>query len=308
MTFVCEHRDRYAVALLLRVLDVKPQTYYGWVKRAAQPAERDEVDLGLLSVIHEIWTASGATYGAPRVHQILRRRGISVSRKRVERLMRAHGFAGAFLRRGWRGATTKQNPRHTAAPDLVDRNFTAAAPNRLWVADATRLLTGEGVLWLACVRDAFSRRIVGWKTSDRCDTDLVTAALDYAAWSRDIRDGELIHHSDKGSTYTAIRFTDRLSDNGIRASTGSVGDSFDNALAENFFSTFKIELYYRTSWRTRSEADNAIFQYIDGWYNPTRIQAELGWLSPDEYETAWHTAQTHQPEPATIQPAPTGAR
>ena len=142
-----------------------------------------------------------------------------------------------------------------------------------------------------------SPRIVGWKTSDRCHTDLILAALEYGIWSRDVRDGELIHHSDRGPNYTSFRFSDRLQDNGILPSMGSVGDSFDNALMENFWSTFKIELVYRTSWRTRDEAENAIFAYIDGWCNTRRIQRELGYLSPDEYETAWHTRQ-HDPNPA----------
>jgi putative transposase len=178
MRFVDEHRDRYAVALLLRVLQVKPSTYYGWVEQAAAPCDRDLVDLGLLSNIYEIWEASGRTYGADRVHGQLRRDGIRVGRKRVERLMAAQGWQGAFLRRRWRLASTRQDPRHTPAPDLVNRNFAAAAPNRLWVADATRIPCGEGVFWLAAVRDAFSNRIVGWKTSDRCDTDLILAALE----------------------------------------------------------------------------------------------------------------------------------
>ncbi len=171
--------------------------------------------------------------------------------------------------------------------------MTAPAPDRLWVADATRIPVAEGVLWLAAVRDAFSNRIVGWKTSDRCDTDLVLGALEYAIWSRDVRDGQLVHHSDRGSTYTSIRFTQRLADNGILASMGSTGDSFDNALMENCWSTWKIELVYRNAWRTREEADNALFAYIDGWYNPHRIQKDLGWLSPDEYEAAWY-AHTRQ--------------
>ncbi len=179
MRFVDEHRDRYAVALLLRVLGIRVSTFYGWVSKAAAPCERDEVDRGLLSNIFEIWTASGCTYGADRVHQQLRRDGIRIARKRVERLMVGQGWQGAFLRRGWRGGSTKQNPNHAPAPDRVNRNFTAAAPNRLWVADATRIPCGEGVFWLAAVRDAFSRRIVGWKTSDRCDTDLVLGALEY---------------------------------------------------------------------------------------------------------------------------------
>ncbi|HEX5598960.1 MAG TPA: IS3 family transposase, partial [Micromonosporaceae bacterium] len=240
---------------------------------------------------------SGGTYGADRVHQQLRRDGIRVGRKRIERLMASQGWQGAYLRRGWRGGSTRQDPTATPAPDLVNRDFTAAAPNRLWVADATRIPTGEGVFWLAAVRDAFSNRIVGWKAGDRCDTDLILGALEYGIWSRDVRDQQLIHHSDKGSNYTSFRFTQRLSDNGILPSMGSVGDSYDNALMENFWSTLKIELVYRTSWRTRDEAENAIFAYIDGWYNTRRIQRELGYRSPDEYETAWHTTNINQSQP-----------
>ena len=199
MRFIDEHRDLFAVALLLRVLNIAESTYYQWVKQAEQPSDRDLVDLGLISNIHQIWEASGHTYGADRVHRQLRRDGIRVGRKRVERLMGRQGWHGAFLRRGWRGGSTRQDPRHTPAPDLVNRNFTATGPNRLWVADATRIPCGEGVFWLAAVRDVFSRRIVGWKTSNRCDTDLILAALEYGIWSRDVRDGQLIHHSDRGS-------------------------------------------------------------------------------------------------------------
>ncbi len=308
MRFIDEHRDRYAVALLLRVLQIKPSTYYGWVKQAEAPCDRDLVDLGLISNIYEIWEASGRTYGADRVHQQLRRDGVRVARKRVERLMAAHGWQGAFLRRRWRISSTRQDPRHTPAPDLVNRQFTAAAPDRLWVADATRIPCGEGVFWLAAVRDAFSNRIVGWKTSDRCDTDLILAALEYGIWSRDVRDQQLIHHSDRGSNYTSFRFAQRLADNGILPSMGSVGDSYDNALMENFWSTLKIELVYRTSWQTRDEAENAIFAYIDGWYNTRRIQKDLGDLSPAEYEAVWRASHIDQHQPVTLEPAPTGAR
>ncbi|MCT2281252.1 MULTISPECIES: IS3 family transposase [Micromonospora] len=150
--------------------------------------------------------------------------------------------------------------------------------------------------------------MVGWKTSDRCDTDLILAALEYGIWSRDVRDGQLIHHSDRGSNYTSFRFAERLQDNGILPSMGSVGDSSDNALMENFWSTLKIELVYRTSWRTRDEAENAIFAYIDGWYNTRRIQKELGYLSPNEYEAAWHNHQTEPAEPPITTPAPAGSR
>ncbi|GIF96566.1 IS3 family transposase [Catellatospora citrea] len=276
MTLVTELRDRFGVEPVLRVLQIAPSTYYGWVAREAAPGVREVEDRGLLTEIVDIHDRSGQTYGSPRVHATLQRRGIRVGRKRVERLMREHDLVGAFLRQGWRGGSTKQNPKADPAPDLVNRDFTAGAPNRLWVADATRIVTGQGVLWLAAVRDAFSNRIVGWKTSDRCNTDLVLGALEYGIWSRDVRDGQLIHHSDRGSTYTSIKFSERLADNGILPSMGSVGDSYDNALMENFFSTLKIELVYRSSWRTRDDAENAIFAYIDGWYNRERIQKDLG--------------------------------
>ncbi|MEV0568550.1 IS3 family transposase [Dactylosporangium sp. NPDC050588] len=304
MTFIHEHTGRFAVALLLRVLQISASTYYAWRARFIEPCDRDLVDRGLLSNIHDIWTASGCTYGADRVHRQLRRDGIRVGRKRVERLMAAQGWQGAFLRRGWRGGSTVQDPTATPAPDLVNRQFTATAPNRLWVADATRIRCGEGVFWLAAVRDAYSNRIVGWKAGDRCDTDLILGALEYGIWTRDVRDQALIHHSDRGSNYTSFRFTQRLSDNGILPSMGSVGDSYDNALMENFWSTLKIELVYRTSWQTRDQAENAIFEYIDGWYNTRRIQRELGYRSPDEYETAWHALN----EPDNLTPAPTGGR
>jgi len=231
MRFIDEHRDRFAVALLLRILNIAESTYYQWVRQAEQPSDRDLVDLGLISNIHEIREASGRTYGTDRVHRQLRRDGIRVGRKRVERLMSRQGWQEAFLRRGWRGGSTRQDPRHTPAPDLVNHNFTADRPNRLWIADATRIPCGEGVFWLAAVRDVLSRRIVGWKTSDRCDTDLILAALEYGIWSRDVRDGQLIHHSDPGN-YTSFRFSQRLRDNGILPSMGSVGDSYDNALTE----------------------------------------------------------------------------
>ncbi|MEV0299179.1 IS3 family transposase [Nocardia sp. NPDC050710] len=252
-----EHPE-HPVELVLRVLGIASSTFCGWLKQARRPSARRLADEELLAEIVDVHTSSGGTYGAPRVHAMLRRRGVWVGRKRVERLMRQAGLQGAFLRKKWRIPSTRQNPRATPAPDLVNRDFTADAPNRLWVADATRIPAGEGVFWLAAVRDAFSNRIVGWKCSDRCDTDLVLGALEYAVWARDVREGQLVHHSDRGSTYTAIRFANLLADNGIAQSMGSVGDSYDNALMENFFSTLKTELVYRNSWRTREDAENAI--------------------------------------------------
>ncbi len=285
--FVNEY-PQHPVELVLRVLGIASSTYYGWLRQAKAPSRRNLVDQELLAEIVDIHTSSGGTYGSPRVHAMLARRGFSVGRKRVERLMRGAGLQGAFLRKKWRLGSTRQDRRAAPAPDLVNRDFTAGEPDRLWVADATRIVCGEGVFWLAAVRDAFSNRIVGWKCSDRCDTELVLGALEYAVWTRDVRDGQLVHHSDCGSTYTAIRFANRLADNGIAQSMGSVGDSYDNALMENFFSTLKTELVYRNSWRTREDAENALFAYIDGWYNTQRIQKRLGWRSPDEYEASYH--------------------
>jgi hypothetical protein len=176
MSFVATHRDRFGVEPILRVLEVPASTFYGWVAQQRDPCRRRRQDALLLGEIRAVHQRSGGTYGAPRVHAQLRRDGTRTSRKRVERLMRTHGLQGAFLRKRWRGST-RQNPNATPAPDLVNRDFTAAAPNRLWVADISRIPTGEGPLWLASIRDAFSRRIVGWKASDRADTDLVLGAL-----------------------------------------------------------------------------------------------------------------------------------
>jgi putative transposase len=290
MSFVDAHD--FPVDLVLRVLGIAPSTYYDWRARRVAPGRRRLEDAELLERIVKVRASHefAGTYGSPRVWLALRRQGVRCGRKRVERIMREHGLQGAYLRKGWKGGSTRQNPRHTAAPDLVERDFTATAPNRLWVADLTRIPTGEGVLWLASVRDAFSNKVVGWATDARADTDLVLTALNHALRSRNIQDGQLVHHSDKGCQYTALRFTQRLADAGVAPSTGSVGDSFDNALAENLWSSIKIELLYWAGgqFATRAEAEATLLRYIDGWYNPRRIQVGLGGLAPEEYEEAWH--------------------
>jgi putative transposase len=295
MSFIDAHD--FPAGLVLRVLGVAESTYYDRRARQLSPSRRELDDAVLLEQILKIRAGHefATTYGSPRVWLELRRQGVRVGRKRVERLMRTHGLQGAHLRRGWKGGSTRQNPHHTAAPDLVERDFRATAPNRLWVADLTRILTGEGVLWLASVRDAFANRIVGWATDPRATTTLVLTALNHALSSRDIRSGQLIFHSDKGAQYTALRFTQRLVDAGVAPSTGSTGDSFDNALAENLWSTIKVELLYwpGTAFATRTEAEHALIRYIEGWYNPRRIQAGLGGLSPDEYEDRYHRDLHH---------------
>lgn len=293
MSFIDSHG--FPAGLVLRVLGIPASTYYDWRARRAAPSRHELEDAELLERIVKVRSVSefAATYGSPRVWLELRRQGVRCSRKRVERLMRENGLQGAHLRKKSKHGSTRQDPNHTAAPDLVDRDFRATAPNRLWVADLTRLVTGEGVLWLASIRDAFANRIVGWATDPRATTELVLTALNHALRSRNVRAGELIHHSDKGSCYTALRFTRRLADAGLSPSTGSTSDSYDNALAENLWSTIKIELVYwpETTFATRTEAEHALLRYIDGWYNPHRIQAGLDGLSPDEYEQTHHRTQ-----------------
>ena len=253
--------------------------------RAVNPSAREARDGELLAVIGRIHADSGGVYGSPRVHAQLRREGEQVSRKRVERLMRQAGIVGVAPARKLR--TTVPNPADPRSDDLVKRNFTAEGPDRLWVTDLTVIATGEGPLWLASIRDAFSRKVVAWETSDTADADLVCAVLEYALHSRrPPRDKTLIHHADHGSQYTSIKLTTRLLRAGIRPSMGTVGDSYDNALAENMWSTVKTECVRRTEFATRAEANGTLFEYIDGFYNTRRIQKNLGWRSPDEFEAA----------------------
>jgi putative transposase len=213
MNFVDAHD--FSVGLVLRVLGVAASTYYEWRRARRQPSRRAREDAELLALIDEIRGEHefAATYGSPRVWLELRNRGIRVGRKRVERIMRANRRRGAYLRKGWKGGSTKQNPRHTAAPDLLGRDFTTTGPNEKWVADLTRILTGEGVLWLASVRDAFSNKVVGWDSGPRADAELVVSALDYAIFSRDIRAGQLIFHSD----YADVCVKPRICGDGLRS-------------------------------------------------------------------------------------------
>ncbi|MCA1223792.1 IS3 family transposase [Streptomyces sp. 8L] len=183
----------------------------------------------------------------------------------------------------------------------VRRDFSASVPNRLWVTDLTMIPTGAGPLWLSAIRDAFSRRVVAWETSARADADLVLSSLEYALASREVAPGELVHHTDHGCPYTSIKLTTRLVRVGIQASMGSVGDSFDNALAENLWSTVKTECIRRHTFATRAEANLALFEYIDGFYNSRRIQKRLGHLSPIEFEEK-HYANQAAAEPVNLKP------
>ena len=287
MELVAEHRGAFGVEPLLRELNIPKPTFDGWVKRAAHPCAREVRDGELLAAIRRIHAESGGVYGSPRVHAQLKREGEAVSRKRVERLMRQAGIVGVAPARKLR--TTIPNPADERPADLVGRDFTAGAPDRLWVTDLTVITTGEGPLWLASIRDAFSRKVIAWETSDTADADLVCAVLEYALGSRrPAGDGALIHHADHGSQYTSIKLTNRLVRAGIRASMGTVGDSYDNALAENLWSAIKTECVrlHPERFTTRAQANEALFEYLDGFYNPRRIQKGLGWRAPDEFEDA----------------------
>jgi putative transposase len=281
--FIQAHRVRFGVEPLCQVMGMAPSTYYYHRARLNRPSLRREDDRALLEHIQRIWTSSRFTYGSPRVHAQLAREGIRVGRKRVERLMREAGLKGAYRSRYFR--TTESDPSARVAPDLVDRAFHASAPDQLWVADITYLRIDGGFVYLACVMDAFSRAIVGWSTSDVTKLELVQTALQMALDRRRPPTGSgLVHHSDRGSQYTAYAFGQRLLDAGIAASMGSKGDAYDNALMESFFGTLKIELVDRRRWRTRQEIDTALLSYIEGWYNPLRLQRALGWRSPLEFE------------------------
>jgi putative transposase len=299
--FIEAHRARFGVESLCQVMGMAPSTYYYHRARLEQPCRRRDEDRALLEHILRIWTSSRATYGSPRVHAQLARDGIRVGRKRVERLMREAGLKGAHRSRYFR--TTESDPSARVAPDLVDRVFHVTAPDQLWVADITYLRIDGGFVFLACVLDAFSRAIVGWSTSDVTKLALVEAALQMALDRRQPVAGGLIHHSDRGSQYTAYAFGQRLLDAGIAASMGSRGDAYDNALMETFFGTLKIELVDRRRWRTRQEIDTAVLSYIEGWYNPLRLQKALGWRSPLEFE-AHHHAGHDLSVPATDKRAP----
>ena len=263
---------------MCRVLGVSPSGYYAWRGRGrSRHARRDEELRGEVRATHR---RSRGTYGAPRVHADLAARGHAVGRKRVARLMREEGLSGVSRRRGTR--TTRPEPGRRAAADLVERHFHAEAPDRLWVADITYVPTWAGFVFLAVVLDVYSRRIVGWAMQDHLRTELVLEALNMAVRQR--RPQEVIHHSDQGTQYTSVAFGKRCREMGVRPSTGSAGDCYDNAMAESFFATVECELLDRRSFRTRTEAKMALFDFIEGWYNRHRRHSALGYLSPDDFE------------------------
>jgi putative transposase len=267
----------HSISMMCRVLGVTESGYHAWRVR---PASRHATeDRELLELIHGIYDESRATYGAPRVHAELAAQGVHVGRKRVARLMRQAGLVGASRRR-W--CTTTVSDGTPPAEDLVDRDFTVEAPNQLWVADITYVPTWVGFLYLAVVLDAYSRRIVGWAMATHLRTELVVDALNMALGQR--KPDGVIHHSDHGTQYTSVAFGLRCRETGVQPSMGTVGDAYDNAMAESFFATLECELLAQRKFRNQAEARMAIFEFIEGWYNPRRRHSALGYLSPVEFE------------------------
>ncbi|MCH0561554.1 IS3 family transposase, partial [Streptomyces sp. MUM 16J] len=298
VAFIDEHRDRFGgVEPICRTLtahdcQIAPSTYYAHKKRLETPSARSVRDEELKERIHEVYTSNYRVYGARKIWRELNRQGHAVARCTVERLMRELGIQGAV--RGKRVITTIPGGQAERAPDLVDREFVAGAPNRCWVADFTHVKTFAGVVYVAFVVDTFSRRIVGWSAATVKETVFVLDALEMAIWQRDrdqhpIQPGELVHHSDAGSQYTSFRLAEHLDAAGIAASIGSVGDAYDNALMESTIGLYKTELIKpQRPWKTLSQVELATAEWID-WYNHRRLHGEIGHIPPVEYEANYYT-------------------
>jgi len=279
--YVDAHCGRFGVEPICRTLGVSASAYYQ--RATGRRSARRLEDERLLDRIREIHAVNYYAYGSRRMWIALRRAGEPVARCTVERLMRTNGIHGA-KRRGKPWRTTSPDPVARRRPDLVDRDFTAAKPNQLWVADITYLRCWEGVVFFAFILDAYSRRVVGWQLAGHMRTTLVLDALRMALHQRGGgADVALVHHSDRGSQYTSIDYTQTLADHGVLASVGSVGDAYDNALAESFVDSFKTELISDRVWQTRSQLELAIVEYL-GWFNSARIHQALADLPPAEFE------------------------
>jgi len=290
--FIDEHRDVFGVEPICSVLQFAPSTYYAVCERRLRPAARTLRDGELLVEIRRVYDTSRGLYGARKVWWQLQAEGFNAARCTVERLMRRAGLEGVVRGRRWRTTIADEHAERPA--DLVERDFTATAPNRLWVADFTYVATWSGVVYVAFVIDAFSRRIVGWKADTNMRTGLVLDTLEMALWSRDRAglpvQGGLIEHHDAGSQYTSFAYTQRLIDAGVDASVGSVGDAYDNALAETTIGLYKTEKIRREGpWKTLSDVELATLEWVD-WFNTSRLHSACGRLSPAQYEAA-HTLE-----------------
>jgi putative transposase len=279
--FIEEHRGRFGVEPICSTLGVSASAYYH--RASGERSARAVDDERLLERIRELHAANYFAYGSRRMWKALVRAGEQVGRSRVERLMRQHAIQGA-KRRGKPWRTTTPDSKAQRHPDLVQRDFTASRPDELWLADFTYLRCWEGVVFFAFVIDAYSRMIVGWQFANNMRTDLVLDALRMALTTRDRgADVTLIHHSDAGSQYTSFDYNQELDDYDVLASIGSVGDAYDNAMAESFVDSFKTELIADRVWRTQTQLELAIVAYV-GWFNHQRLHSALGDVPPAEHE------------------------
>jgi transposase InsO family protein len=274
-----EHETEFRIIRMCGVLNVSASGYYAWCKR--RPSRRAEANTELVRQIQDIHQSSRRTYGSPRVHAALRRRGLVCSRKRVARLMRCEGLVGRSPRRRY-PRTTQAAPGNPVAPNVLAQDFTAERPNQKWVADITYVDTAEGWLYLAPVLDLYSRKVVGWSMDSHLYSSLVKDALHMAVSRRRPAPG-LLHHSDRGAQYTSAAYQQRLLDLHCQVSMSRTGNCYDNAVMESFFSTLKSECLTGL-FQTRAQARTAIFEFIEIWYNRHRLHSSLGYLSPEEFE------------------------
>jgi transposase InsO family protein len=291
VSFIDDYRDAYGVEPICAVLPIAPSTYYFHKTRQRHPEllpPRAKRDAELREQIRRVWKENFRVYGARKVWLQLNREGVQVARCTVERLMRELGLEGVV--RGKKYRTTVADESAAQPADLVNRDFTAERPNQLWVADLTYVATWHGVVYVAFVIDVFSRMIVGWRASSSLRTDLALDALEQALYSRPDTE-RLVHHSDRGVQYLSIRYTERLGEAGIELSVGSVGDSYDNALAETVIGLYKTELIRRQGpWKHLEDVEFATLEWVD-WFNNRRLLEPIGDIPPIEYECAYHQSQ-----------------
>jgi len=291
VSFIDAHREEYGVEPICRVLPIAPSTYYEMRARASDPSRlpaRAQRDAVLRDSIRRVWDDNRQVYGPRKVWRQLHRERLSVARCTVERLMRGMGLQGAV--RGRKFKTTIGDVTATRPADLVKRDFKATRPNELWVADLTYVATWNGFVFVAFVIDVYARRIVGWRVSGSLRTDLALDALEQALHARP-RTDDLVHHSDRGTQYVSIRYTERLAEAGIEPSVGSVGDSYDNALAESVIGLYKTEVIRRRGpWRNLDAVEYATLEWVD-WFNNRRLLEPLGYVPPAEFEEAYYRSQ-----------------
>ena len=283
--FIERESAHFALSALCRACGISRSAYYAWAKKGEGPSQADLDEAYLAHTIYDIWTKSRRRYGVPRVSAALAKSGTPVNEKRVARIMGELGLQGICGRR--KVKTTRRDPEHTPAADLVERDFHADEPDELWLTDVTYIGTDEGWLYLCSILDVFSRRLLGWSLADHLRTELCTDALDAAAMARGRRhfSGTVVH-SDHGCQYTSEDFKQLCTQMHIVQSMGSVGDSYDNAMMESAWSSLKRELVYETHFSTRAEARRAVFEWIT-WYNRERLHSSIAYMSPMEFEESW---------------------